>query len=558
MLAMKIKTLLLSLLASLAYAEQRPNIIVILSDDMGYSDIGCFGGEIQTPNLNKLAANGVRFTQFYNAARCCPTRASLLTGLYPHQAGMGGMTDDRGVEGYRGDLNEHCVSIAQVLKPAGYVTYCIGKWHVTPPPLLHQPYSTKNWPLQRGFDHFYGIIYGVTSYWDPHSLVRQNQLITCKNDPEYQPTEPYHFTDAITDNTVRYIEEHEDTKPMFMYVAYMAGHWPLHARERDIKKYDGVYDAGYDAIRRKRYKRMKELGVIDDSVRLSETAGDWSDVADKSAESALMETYAAMVDQMDQGIGRIVAALKQKGQLDNTLILFLQDNGACHEDMHWIDCRVVGPRAAAPSMPPIPDDVMHYDDGVPKQTRDGWPVLFDQVKPGPADTYFAYGQAWANVSNTPFRLYKHWVHEGGTTTPLIAHWPAGIKAKNELRKEVGHIVDIMATCVDVSGAQYPTNLKEEAIRPMEGQSLMAAIEGRPFERESLIWSHAGSRALRVGDWKLVAAGRTGAWELYNLKEDRSEMNDVADTHPERLQKMIEQFNSEARRTNIAGGKKVAL
>ena len=279
--------LLVQLTTSVAAQDartQRPNIIVILSDDMGYSDLGCYGGEINTPTLDGLAANGLRFTQFYNTGRCCPTRASLLTGLYPHQTGVGHMMANRGVDGYRGDLNNSCRTIAEVLKPAGYSTYAVGKWHVTKHTFPEGDEQKFNWPLQRGFDRYYGIINGASSLWDPNSLVRDNTLITIKNDPEYQPDEPYHFTDAISDNAVRFIQEHDGEQPFFMYVAYTAAHWPMHARPRDIQKYAGTYDQGYAAIRRARFARMKELGVIDADAELSPLVGKWNKVPDQEWE----------------------------------------------------------------------------------------------------------------------------------------------------------------------------------------------------------------------------------------------------------------------------------
>ncbi|MHC4222007.1 MAG: sulfatase-like hydrolase/transferase, partial [Planctomycetota bacterium] len=367
-------------------AGKKPNIIVIMSDDMGYSDIGCYGSEVSTPVLDGLAKKGLRFTQFYNTARCCPTRASLMTGLYPHQAGMGHMVADRGVDGYRGDLNRRCVTIAEVLKPAGYSTYMSGKWHLTPAAKSY-PVSKEqkhNWPRQRGFDRYYGIINGASSLWDPNSLVRGNTSITIMNDAKYRPREAYHFTDAVSDNAVSYIDEHDKSKPFFMYVAYTAAHWPMHARERDIARYRGKYDGGYEAIRKARYKRMKELGVIKADAELSPMAGDWESIKDKKWEAACMEVYAAMIDQMDQGIGRIVGKLKETGQLDNTLIMFLQDNGGCAENRGRSD--KPNPRGEKPSLPPIADDVIHYTDSTPKQTRDGWPVRQGKVMPGPADT----------------------------------------------------------------------------------------------------------------------------------------------------------------------------
>ena len=530
--------------------DGRPNIIVIMSDDMGFSDIGPYGGEIQTPTLAELAQNGLRFTQFYNTARCCPTRASLLTGLYPHQTGIGHMMSDLNVEGYRGDLNNHCVTIAEVLKTAGYSNYMSGKWHVTPAPKLNQPPSKHNWPLQRGFDRYYGIINGASSFWDPNSLVRNNDQITIVNDPLYQPDEPFHLTDAISDNAVLFIKEHDRSMPFFLYVAYTAAHWPMHARERDISKYDGLYDAGYDSIRIRRFNKMKELGILPVDSERSETVGHWDSIQNKNLETALMETYAAMVDQMDQGIGRIVQSLKELGELDNTLILFLQDNGGCAENLSWMDQSRRGPRAAAPTRAPIPGDSIHYDSSVPSQTRDGWPVLLGNIMPGPADTYLSYNEAWANVSNTPFREYKHWVHEGGISTPLIAHWPDGISHKNEFRNEPAHLIDIMTTCIDVARASYPQTYNNQQIWPMEGKSLVPVFANQDIEREFLFWEHEGNRALRVGKWKIVSKGMEGNWELYNMEIDRAELHDLSQDNPDLLASMTALWEQEAHRTKV--------
>ncbi|MFC2113354.1 sulfatase-like hydrolase/transferase, partial [Bacteroidota bacterium] len=345
-------------------------------------------------------------------------------------------------------------------------------------------------------------------------------------------------------------EEHDDSNPFFMYVAYTAAHWPMHARERDIKKYDGRYDNGYDAIRKERFERMKKLGLIGSAAKMSSTVGEWESVEDKEWESACMETYAAMVDQMDQGIGRIVKALKKKGQFENTLILFFQDNGACAENLDWIDTGTHGPRASTPTLDPIPDSVIHYYESAPSQTRDGWPVLFSGVLPGPADTYMAYRRAWANVSNTPFREYKHWVHEGGISTPLIAHWPKGIKAKNELRNEPGHLVDLMATCVDIAGAIYPSTVDDQSIWAMEGKSLVPVFENKEIDRDLLFWEHEGNRALRIGKWKIVAKGLDGGWELYDIETDRSELTNLATVYPERLESMAAKWEAEAVRLKV--------
>jgi len=333
-----------------------------------------------------------------------------------------------------------------------------------------------------------------------------------------------------------------------MYVAYTAAHWPMHARERDIAGYRGKYDGGYEPVRKARFKRMKELGVIKPDAQLSPVAGNWDKVKDKKWESACMEVYAAMVDQMDQGIGRIVSKLKQTGQLDNTLIMFLQDNGGCAEGGGRSN--KPKPRGDKPTLPPIPDDEIHYTGSCPKQTRDGWPVRRGKVTPGPADTYIGYGKNWANVSNTPFREYKHWVHEGGISTPLIVHWPDGISKQNELRHEPSHLIDIMATCVNISGAAYPKVFNGENIKPMEGASLVPVFEGKTLDREAIYWEHETNRAVRMGDWKLVAKVHKGNWELYNLSKDRSELNNLTAKHPERVKEMAAAWMAYATRCDV--------
>jgi arylsulfatase A-like enzyme len=538
--------LVLSAAVSIA-AAPRPNLIVILSDDMGYSDLGCFGGEIRTPNLDRLAANGLRFTQFYNTARCCPTRAALLTGLYPHQAAIGHMMDNRGRDGYRGDLNRNCVTIAEALKPAGYRCYAVGKWHVT----RHtQPDGPKhNWPLQRGFDRYYGTIHGAGSYFDPSALVRDNTMITAASDPDYRPAQ-FYYTDAITDHATRFIAEHQRAqggKPFFLYVAYTPAHWPLHAKDSDIAKYRGEYDAGYEAIRQARFEKEQKLGLIDPKWRLSPIAGNWATVTNKPWEARCMEVYAAQVDCLDQGVGRIVAELEKQQVLDNTLVLFLQDNGGCAEGVGRAGQTN---RADKPTLSPLAADFLQKGSR-PKQTRDGWPVLDGPgVMPGPADTYIAYGRAWANVGNTPFREYKHWVHEGGISTPLIAHWPAGIEARGELRGQPGHLIDIMATCVDLAGATYPAEFNGQRITPLEGRSLAPAFENKSIQREAIFWEHEGNRALRAGPWKLVAKGPAGKWELYDLDADRSEMNDLAGQQPERVREMVAKWEAWAKRAQV--------
>jgi arylsulfatase len=549
-------TVLVATMASAlpALAAERPNIVVILGDDMGFSDLGCYGGEIRTPNLDALAAGGVRFTQFYNTARCCPTRASLLTGLYPHQAGIGHMMEDKGAEfpGYRGDLNGACITIAEALRPAGYRSYMVGKWHVTRH--IERDAPRHNWPLRRGFERFYGMVSGGGSFYDPFTLARDNSLISPFADPEYQP-ETYYFTDALTDHAVRFLDDHarqHSDEPFFLYLAYTAAHWPMHALPEDIARYKGKYDGGYEPIRRARWQRAAALGVIDRAQPLGAPAGDWQRVANRDREAACMEVYAAMVDRLDQGVGKVVAALKRSGQFENTLIFFLQDNGGCAEDMgrNPAENRRDGPRAERPGLPPIAGEALPSG-LVPPQTRDGYPVRQGpNVIPGPYDTYLAYGRGWANVSNMPFREYKHWVHEGGISTPLVAHWPRGISARGALRRQPGHLIDLLPTCLDVAGARYPAERNGVPLPPPEGKSLVPALAGRPIDREAIYWEHEGNRAVRAGDWKLVAKGPGGPWELYDMAHDRIETNDLASAHPERVKAMVAQWEQWARRTGV--------
>jgi len=524
-----------------------PNIVVILADDMGFSDLGCYGGEIETPNLDKLAAGGLRFTQFYNTGRCCPTRASLLTGLYPHQAGIGWMMTDRGFDGYRGDLNRRSVTIAEAVKPAGYATYAVGKWHVTN---TAKPEGPKdNWPLQRGFDRYYGTITGAGSFFDPGTLTRDNAMISPFADPQYQP-KAYYYTDAISDHATRFIDDHfrrPAAAPLFMYVAYTCAHWPMHALEDDVVPYHGKYDDGYGPIRAGRFDRLRSAGLIDPAWKLSPQAGNWDEFPHKEWEARCMEVYAAMITNMDAGIGRIVESLRQHDQLDNTLILFLQDNGGCQEEVGRTGD---GRRPAEPSLPSIAHDAIRVD-VIPKQNRAGVPTLKGPgVMPGPEDTYIAYGLNWANVSNTPFREYKHFVHEGGISTPLVAHWPDRIRRQGELEHQPGHLVDLMATCVDVAGASYPQESQGEKIEPMEGVSLLPAFDDKPLGRENpIFWEHEGNRAVRDGKWKLVAK-ENQPWELYDMDADRTELDDLAAEKPELVEKLAAAWNAYAERAMV--------
>jgi len=513
----------------------KPNIILIMSDDMGYSDIGCYGGVINTPVLDGLAENGLRFTQFYNAARCCSTRASLLTGLHPHQAGIGYSMIDRGTDGYRGDLSKKAVTIAEVLKQVGYSTYISGKWHVTPLKPSNTNPSKHNWPLQRGFDKFFGTIHGAGSFYDPNSLTRDNEFIV--------PLEDFYYTDAISDNAIKFIEDHNSDNPFFLYLSYTAAHWPMHAKPQDIAKYKGKFDKGWDELRARKYKKMLEMGLIKPEAKLSEKDNipDWEDVELKGWYSSLMEVYAGMVDCMDQGIGRVMNQLEKKGIKDNTLIFFLQDNGGCAEEFGFQKDIKPHHNDVEPDMiRPMGRDEFQTE-MVPKYTRDGKPVLTGiGLKPGGDDTYLGYGKPWANASNTPFRMYKHWVHEGGISTPLIVHWPEGIKAKNEFRNNPGHLIDIMATCIDVAGGKYPETFYDNEIIPLEGISLTPAFKNKKLQSRSIFWEHEGNKAVRLGNYKLVSRWKKDSeynWELYDLEFDRSETNNLIEKIPDKTKEM---------------------
>ncbi len=534
--------------AAAAAPAGRPNIVVILSDDMGYSDIGCYGSEIPTPNLDALAGNGVRFARFYNNARCCPTRASLLTGLYPHQAGIGHMMEDRGFDGYRGVLNRQSVTIAEVLRPSGYGTYMTGKWHVSR--FMKGKSDPTTWPVGRGFDRFYGTLDGAGSFYDPAGLTRGSTAITVANDPEYQP-ESFYYTDAIAANAVRFLQQHQTetpTKPFFLYAAFTAAHWPMHAPAETIAHYAGKYDSGYAPIRQARLAKMKAQGLVDPALELSVQAGDWDKVANKAWEARCQEVYAAMVERLDTGVGRIVAQLKASGQFENTMILFLQDNGGCAETTGRIA------NAADPgNLKPMAADTLQTRIQPPMQTRDGrWVKTGPGVMPGPADTYIAYGRNWANVSNTPFREYKHWTHEGGIATPLIAHWPAEIKSDRvgAIEPQAGHLIDIMATCVDISGASYPTEVAGQTIKPRQGVSLRPAFNGEDMHRgRPLFWEHESNRAVLDGDWKLVAKA-DAAWELYDIRADRSELHNLASSQPDRVKSMSAAWDDWAAKSDV--------
>jgi arylsulfatase len=542
---------------------KRPNIILILSDDMGFSDLGCYGGEISTPNLDALAMDGLRYTQFYNMGHCCPSRAALMTGLYPQQTGLGWMTDKNfHLPGYTDELNNRCVTIAQVLEKAGYATYMTGKWHLSRNIRADGP--KYNWPLQRGFEKFYGIITGAANYYDPATLCRDNTLITPFNDSAYQP-QTYYFTNAISDNSVKFIRQRAKDKPFFMYVAYTAAHWPMEAPQAAIARYKGKYHAGWDQLRRERFLREKKLGVIDYSTDLSPLdTHPWAEEPDKPAMERRMETYAAMITIMDQGIGEIVRELKKEGLYDNTIIFFLQDNGGNAEGVGFGgplgETRPIARDTAG--LRPLGKNEIQYK-VIPPITRDGKLVMAGKkVMAGPADTYLAYLKPWADLSNTPFRKYKNFVYEGGIATPLIVHWPDGIKSKGALRKQPGHEIDIMPTIVQLAGATYPKKYKGHKITPVSGISLVPTFDNKPLPARAIYWSHQANRAMRMGKWKIVSGGILNGpygkwktytpmpWQLYNMESDRSELKDLSGEYPDVVTKMVRMWEQWAHKTDV--------
>lgn len=528
-------------------ASNPPNIVVIMADDLGYSDIGCYGGEINTPAINNLAENGLRFTQFYNTSRCCPTRASLLTGLYPHQAGIGSMTMDAGLPGYRGYLTENTATVAELLKQAGYNTGMVGKWHISPTEALeeekqlawlahqedHNYFSdTTTYPTARGFDEYYGNIWGVVDYFDPFSLVNGNE-------PVETVPEDYYHTIAIGDTAVSYVEKFsKEDKPFFLYVAHTAPHWPLQALPEDIKKYEDVYKVGWEPIRTARYQKMLEMGLFDKATaELSPELFpelDWQNNPDSAWDSRAMAVHAAMIDRMDKTIGELVQKLEETGELDNTVIMFLSDNGASSE---------------RPSK---------YGPGFDRagSTRDGKEVKFPVDKdkdamPGPQTVLSGIGPVWANVSNTPFRYFKARVYEGGIATPFIVHWPAGLNQKGTITDQPGHVIDIMATCLDLAGAAYPQTFEGREITPMAGKSLVPVLKGKERDGHNvLFWEHLGARALRQGDWKLVMLNRKADWELFNLAEDQTEVNNLAAKYPEKVEELARLWEEQAHQLKV--------
>ncbi len=531
------------MLSTWATAAERPNILVILADDLGYSDLGCYGGEIPTPNIDSLAADGARLTQVYNSARCCPTRASLMTGLYPSQTGIGDFTtgrpDAKRGPGYIGRLNDQCATLAEVLKPAGYGCYYVGKWHLHP----------ETGPIRRGFDEFYG-------YTDDHSHDQYDadyyiRLPEGRKKEINPPADEFYATDVFNEYALNFIRKGQNSeKPWFLFLGHSSPHFPVQAPAERADKYDAIYQRGWDVLREERFERMQKLGLVDgDRWKLSPRSlvpVDRDDIAngfsgqqnpawdslDKDRQLDLarrMSVFAAMVEGVDKGVGQIIEHLKQTDDLENTLILFLSDNGACYE---W------GPF------------------GFDGKSRLGTTTLRtgDALREiGGRGTHQSYGSGWANLGNTPFRLYKHFTNEGGISSPFIAHWPKGIGKSDDWIRDPAHVMDVMPTLMEAAGATYPETLNGDAITPLEGTSLLSAMRGESLPERTIGFDHQAAHALRKGDWKAVYAKRMPdelKWELYNLAEDRSELNDLAEKEPERTRSMVAQWEEWARRVGV--------
>ncbi len=506
-------------------SAKKPNVLIILADDLGWSDVGCYGSEVQTPNIDALAANGLRFTEFYNAARCSPSRASLLTGLDSHEVGVPLLATP---------LNDRCVTLAEALKPAGYNTYMVGKWHL----------SEQVTPTMRGFDEFYGMLGGFNSYWQEHPYYTRL--------PEGHPARPYaadgfYSTNVFGDYALDFMNEGRASgKPWFMYLAFQAAHFPLGAPEAVIDKYETMYRTkGWDAIRAERLAKQKKLGLVPENLALTprsvvpanfiNTRTGWADKQNPAWNTLSperqgdlarrMAVYAAAIDVMDQNIGRVVAHLKETGEWNNTVIFFLSDNGACAEwDPYGFDKL------------DSPLNILHTG--------------ADLKKVGGPDSYVSYGSGWANAGNTPWRLYKHYEQEGGIRTPMIVHWPDGLKTRpGATTNQVGSVLDFMPTVLQLCGATYPETHNDSDILPEEGESLVPMFTGQTLPPRTLYQEHEGNRLMRQGHWKLVALA-TKPWELYDLAQDPTEMHDLASTDPARVQTMAADWDLWAARSDV--------
>ncbi len=515
----------------------KPNVVLILADDMGYSDIGCYGSEIRTPNLDRLGRGGVRFSQAYNMARCCPSRAALLTGLYPHQAGVGHMVANYGIPSYQGYLRSDCVTIAEVMRDAGYRTWMTGKWHVggnqapDDPSTWHPGAPDQPSPLDRGFDHFFGTLGGAGSYFRPPILMEENTFIT-------EPVKDFYYTQAIGDRACAMIRQSAaDGKPFFGYVAFTAPHWPLHALPEDIERYRDRYRIGWDELRGARHEELKKAGLVSSKWSLSprdarSPAWESLETGRRNWEAMRMAVYAAMVDRMDQNVGRIIDCLEATGERDNTVIIFLSDNGGCEEHLKEDG-----------------SNIRRYDLPMSNGAR---PTMgnIQSLMPGPESTFMSYGVSWANSSNTPFRQFKKWVHEGGIATPLIINLPGNEKSAGRIVDVPCHIIDLMPTILEIAGATHPGTYRGRTMTSLAGRSLLPVVTGRGSVPERpLFWEHMGNRAVRLGPLKLVA-DNNAPWELYDLDADRTELHDLIGTHASSASELEKRYQEWAGKVGV--------
>ncbi|MDA7633706.1 arylsulfatase [bacterium] len=509
-----------------AIAASRPNILLIVADDVGFSDLGCYGGEINTPHLDSLAAEGLRFTNYYVNNMCWPTRASLLTGLYPETA-----LPRKGSAS--GGLHPTVTSLPEALGGAGYTTLMSGKWHLSNAADPDGP----NAPHHRGFDHFYGTIHGASDFFAPVDLQLDGKDMT----HEWRGNPNYYYTDAITDHALSFLKDARSKQvpesPFFLYLAYTAAHWPLHAKPEDTAKYRDRYSMGWDELRNRRHTRMKAMGLVPSSWERSPRHPSvlaWSSEENKEWQERRMEVYAAQLTSMDENIGRVIQYLKDSGAFENTLILFQNDNGGCHVEY---DTNRTGSWTR-----PLTTDGKN----LPIQ-----PGNIPGLMPGPQTTFQSYGYGWANASNTPFRLFKQHDHEGGTRSPLIVSWPRKIKAERggDLVSSLSHAIDMMPSLVE---AAEVVGFKQSTY-PFEGRSFLSGILGTPSDKKDrppIFWAHSKGKAVRKGQWKLVAVGK-GEWELYNLEIDGTEMHNLADDLPDRVSELAALHADWAERTNLA-------
>lgn len=479
-----------------------PNILLIMADDLGFSDIGCYGGEISTPNIDALAAEGMKFTQFYNTGRCCPSRASLLTGCYSHQVGMGWMTAaNLGSAGYTGRLSDQVYTVAEGLKMAGYQTYMSGKWHLTHDDSTRSNAMGGSWPFQRGFDEFYGTIEGAKDYFKPKFLYRNDQPLTTETH--------YFYTHAVSDSAATFIAHHKQENPFFLYTAFYAPHFPLHAPDSTVQKYRGKYKKGWAAIRKQRFQKQKTLGIISENTKLSvrdEDISDWENLTEEQKEEMdlRMAIYAAQLEELDKGIGTIIKALKNSGMYNNTLIVFLSDNGAINDSQ--------------------------FGKGKRKNLNQSGP-------------YTSYGRAWSHVSNTPYRKYKQYNHEGGIISPLIVCHKDLVKA-GSTNRQLAHIIDLTPTFLDIAGVTLPTIKNGANAVEIKGQSLVPLLKNTAYQpaARALFWEHEGNRAVRLDNWKLVAESKNSSWELYDLSKDPTETKDLSKQFPNKVEMLEKEWN----------------